>query len=70
MLVAEGPLLDGNLAVVGLGEDESEPGGRQGAVGEPLVKVVAAQMAVEDVREAELLQDTEEQGDVIDAFVL
>jgi hypothetical protein len=70
VLVTQGPVLDGHLAVVGLGEDEGNPRGSQGAIGETLVEVVVAQMALQDVRQAELFDDAEEEGDVIHAFVL
>jgi hypothetical protein len=56
--------------MVGLGEDEGNPRGRQGAVGETLVEVVATQMTLQDVREPELFEDAEEKGDVIHAFML
>jgi hypothetical protein len=46
------PVLDGGLAVVGLGEEEGDPGSRQGAVAEALVEVVGAEVAVEQFRQA------------------
>src|SRR6202022_552169 len=50
--------------------DVGDPGGSQRAVAEALAEVMAAQVAVEDLRQPELVQDPEEQGEVIDAFVL
>src|SRR6266542_2946188 len=41
------PVLDGGLAVIGLGEEESDPGGRQGTVAEALVEGMGAEVAVE-----------------------
>src|SRR5206468_2769924 len=70
LLVAQRPVLDGYLAMVGLGEDEGNPGGSRRAVAESLMEVVRAQMALQDVRQPELLDDAEEQGDVVHAFVL
>jgi hypothetical protein len=70
LLVTQRPVLDGDLAMVGLGEDEGNPGGRQRAVAESLMVVVRAEMALQDVRQSELLDDAQEQGDVVHAFVL
>ena len=64
-----GPFLDGGLAVVGLGEDVSDPDGDEPAVGESLVEGVGREMAVEDLGESEFDQEAEQQGDVIDTFV-
>jgi hypothetical protein len=64
-----GPGLDGGLAVVGSGEDVGDPGGDEPAVGEPLVEGVGREVAVEDLGELELDEESQEQGHVIDAFV-
>ena len=69
VLEAVDPLLDVGLAVVGLGEDVGDPDGDEPAVGETLVEGMGREMAVEDLGEAELDQEAQEQGDVIDAFV-
>ena len=42
-LMALGPVLDADLAVVGLGENESHPDAGKPAVGDPLVQVVTAE---------------------------
>jgi hypothetical protein len=55
--------------MIGVGEDVSDPDGDEPAVGESLVEWVWREMAVEDLGEAELDQEAQEQGDVIDAFV-
>jgi hypothetical protein len=64
-----GPGLDVGLAVVGPGEDVSDPGGDDPSVGEPLVERVWGEMPVEDVGGLELGEEAEEQGDIIDPFV-
>ena len=69
VLEAVDPLLDVGLAVVGLGEDVSDPDGDEPAVGETLVEGMGREMAVEDLGEAEFDQEAQEQGHVIDAFV-
>ena len=69
VLEAFDPLLDVGLAVVGLGEDVSDPDGDEPAVGETLVEGMGREMAVEDLGEPEFDQEAQEQGDVIDAFV-
>ncbi len=63
------PLLDMGLAVVGLGEDVSDPDGDEPAVGETLMEGMWGEMAVEDLGESQLDQEAHQQGDVIDAFV-
>jgi hypothetical protein len=63
------PLLDMGLAVVGLGEDVSDPDGDEPAVGKTLVEGMGREMAVEDLRELELDQESQQQGYVIDAFM-
>jgi hypothetical protein len=69
VLEAVDPLLDVGLAVVGPGEDVSDPDGDQPAVGETLVEGMGREMAVEDLREPELDQEAQQQRDVIDPFV-
>jgi hypothetical protein len=64
-----GPGLDGCLAVVGAGEDVGDPGGDEPAVGESLVERVGGEVAIEDLGELELDEESQEQGHVIDAFV-
>ena len=55
--------------MVGAGEDVSDPDGDEPAVGESLVERVGREMAVEDLGELELDEESQEQGHVIDAFV-
>src|SRR5262249_29507462 len=64
-----GPGLDGGFAVVGAGEDIGDPGGDEPAGGEPLVEGMRREVSVEDLRELELAEEAQEQGDVIDTFV-
>ena len=64
-----GPGLDGGLAVVGTGEDVGDPDGDEPAIGESLVEGVGGVVAVEDLGELELDEESQEQGHVIDAFV-
>jgi hypothetical protein len=64
-----GPGLDGGFAMVGAGEDISDPGGDEPAVGESLVEWMRWKMAVKDLGELELDEESQEQGNVIDAFV-
>ena len=64
-----GPGLDGGLAVVGAGEDVGDPDGDEPAVGESLVERVGREVAVEDLGELELDEESQEQGHVIDTFV-
>ena len=66
----EGPVLDIDLAVIAFGEDKGDPGSGEEAVGDSLVEVVRAEMALEEFRQAHLLDNAKEEGDVIDAFVL
>ncbi len=63
------PGLDGRLAVVGAGEDVSDPDGDEPSVGESLVERVGWEMAVEDLGELELGEESQEQGHVIDTLV-
>jgi hypothetical protein len=63
------PLLDVGLAVVGLGEEVSDPDGDEPAVGETLVEGMEWEMAVQDLGELEFDQEAQDQGDVIDALV-
>ena len=64
-----GPGLDGGLAVVGSGKDVGDPAGDEPAVGESLVERIRGEMAVEDLGELELDQESHEQGHIIDPFV-
>jgi hypothetical protein len=66
---AVGPLLDGGFAMVGLGEDVSDPDGDEPTVGEALVEGMRGEMAVEDLGEVQMDQEAQQQGDIIDAFV-
>jgi hypothetical protein len=63
------PLLDMGLAVVGLREDVSDPDGDEPAVGKTLVEGMEWEMVVEDLRELEFDQESQQQGYVIDAFM-
>jgi hypothetical protein len=63
------PLLDVGLAMVGLGEDVSDPDGDKPAIGEALVEGMRREMAVDGLREPEFDQETQEQRHVIDALV-
>jgi hypothetical protein len=64
-----GPGLNGGLAMVGAGKDVSDPDGDEPSVGETLVERVGGEVAVEDLGEFELDEESQEQGDVIDTFV-
>jgi hypothetical protein len=70
MGVLSGPVLDRGFAVVGFGEEKGEPSGGQRPVVESLVEVVGPKVAAEDLREAQTLDDAEEKGNVVNAFVL
>src|ERR1700733_3872848 len=63
------PLLHMDLGMVAPREDEGDPTNRQGAVGEPLMVAVAAEVAVEQFGQLKLLRQADKQGDVIDTFV-
>src|SRR6185437_1163712 len=63
------PLLDMDLGVVAPGENERNPRGGQNPVGQTLMVAVTAKVAVEQLRETQLLGQSDEQGDVIDSFV-
>lgn len=64
------PVLDIDFTVVSFREDERNPGGGEEAVGDPLVEVMRAKIAVEEFGQAELLDHAEEERDVINTFVL
>jgi hypothetical protein len=64
-----GPGLDGGLAVVGAGEDIGDPDGDEPSVGESLVERMRWEMTVEDLRETEFAEETQEQGYVVDPLV-
>jgi hypothetical protein len=55
--------------VIGVGEDVGDPEGDEPALGESLMVRVGDEVLVEELWEAELDEESEEQGDVIDAFV-
>src|SRR3954451_5228588 len=63
------PLLNMDLGVVAPGEDEGDPAGGQGAVRQPVVVAVTAEVAVEQFGKAQLLGQADEQGDIIEPFV-
>jgi hypothetical protein len=69
VLESLGPSLDGGFAMVGLGENVSDPDGDEPSVGESLVEGVGWEMTVEDLRELEVLEETQKQRHVIDTFV-
>jgi hypothetical protein len=64
-----GPVADGALAVIGVGEDVGDPDGDEPALGESPMVRVGDEVVVEELGESELDEEPEEQGDVIDAFV-
>jgi hypothetical protein len=70
VLMSQSPVLDIHFAVVAFGKDKGDPGSGEEAVGDPFVEVVIAEVAVEESRQAHLLDHAKEEGDVIDAFVL
>src|SRR4051812_16327796 len=55
--------------MIGLGKDVGDPEGNEPALGESLMQGVRGEELVEDLGEAELDQEAEEQRDVVDAFV-
>jgi hypothetical protein len=55
--------------VIGAGEDVGDPDRDEPALGGPLMMGVGWEGLVEELRQAELDEEAEEQGDVIDAFV-
>jgi hypothetical protein len=59
VLMATGPILDRNLAMVGLGKDEGEPDGGEPTIGNPLMETMGAQVVVQDLRETQLLHHTQ-----------
>src|SRR3954451_231613 len=63
------PLLNMDLGVVAPGENEGDPAGGQGAVRQPVVVAVTAEVAVEQFGKAQLLGQADEQGDIIEPFV-
>jgi hypothetical protein len=63
------PGLDGGLSMVGVGEDVGDPDGAEPSIGESLVEGVGGVVAVEDLGEIELDEESEEQRHVIDTFV-
>ena len=50
VLMSGSPVLDIDFTVVAFGEDESDPGSSEEAVGDPFVEVVIAEVAVEELR--------------------
>src|ERR1700733_7677139 len=70
MLMAHGPILDTDLAVVAFGEDESQPDTGQPAVGDPLVQMMTAQGSFHSFRQMKLLHQTKQQGNIIYALML
>jgi hypothetical protein len=69
MVERVGPGADVGLAVIGLGEDVSDPDGDEPSLGESLMVGVGLEVLVEEMGETKLDQESEEQRDVIDAFV-
>ena len=61
--------LNGGLAVVGSGEDVGDPDGDEPSIGESLVEGVCREVSVEDLGEFERDEESQEQGQIIDAFV-
>jgi hypothetical protein len=69
VLESLGPGLDGRFAMVGVGEDVSDPDGDEPSIGESLVEGVGGIVTVEDLGEIELDEESEEQRHVINTFV-
>jgi hypothetical protein len=65
-----GPVADGRLAVIGLGEDIDDPDGGDPARGEPLMEVVPPEALIEDIGELQARRQAEDQGDVVDTFMV
>jgi hypothetical protein len=65
-----GPVADGRLAVIGLGEDVGDPDGGDPARGESLVEMVAAEALIEESREIQTGGQSEDQGNVVDPFMV
>jgi len=64
------PVADGRLAVIGLGEDIDDPDGGDSARGEPLMEVVPPEVLIEDIGELQARSQAEDQGDVVDPFMV
>jgi hypothetical protein len=64
-----GPGADMGLAVIGLGEDVSDPEGDEPTERKSLMVGMRLEVLIEELGEPELDQEAEDQGDVIDAFV-
>ena len=63
------PVLDTDFAVIGLGQEERQPDGRQPTIGQTPVEVVRAQVPLQDYRKMELLHEAEKQWYIIHPFV-
>jgi hypothetical protein len=59
VLMTAGPILRGNLAMVGLGKDEGEPDGGEPTIGNTLMEMMGAQVFLQDLRETQLLHQAE-----------
>ena len=68
--VGVGPVADGRLAMIGLREDVGDPDGGDPARGESLMEMMAAEALVEDLGELHAAGQAEDQGDVVDPFVV
>ena len=69
MVQVGGPVANVGLAVVGLGEDVGDPDRDEPAVGESLMERMCREMAIEDLGEAQLDKEAEQQRDIVDAFM-
>ena len=65
-----GPVADGRLAVIGLGEDIGDPDGGDPARGEPLMEMMPAEALIEDLGELHAAGQAEDQGDVVDPLMV
>ncbi len=57
--VSLSPILNAHLAVVGFGQDESNPDRSQTAIGKPTMQMMTAQMPFQNLWQMELLYQTE-----------
>ena len=69
MVQVGGPVANVGLAGVGLGEDIGDPDSDEPAVGESLMERMCREMAIEDLGEAQLDEEAEQQRDIVDAFM-
>jgi hypothetical protein len=63
------PVADVDFAVIGVREDIGDPDGDDPPLGESLMKGMGDEDLVEELRETELDEEADEQGDIVDAFM-